>query len=211
MKLDLNSVHYQFVCQGQYARSCSFILFSQTTCLRNEVCWIVVFILERVWFMLRSDPWPPIKCDAEQCGSACFPYGNVDKSIWRTHPVHCRSCFFLLSLSVLESEMDLRLGAFFGSKRLIGPLCTSSNHHVLLMNFCLTESHILTRIIECALHLPMLCCAYWNVYCATVVWFCFLLLLYQWCLFVKCYGWKFDSHLLLDEWVTKQHGCKYFV
>lgn len=119
--------------------------------------------------------------------------------------------FFLLSLSVLESKMDLCLGAFFSSKRLIGPLCTSSNHHVLLMNFCLTESHILTRISECALHLPMLCCAYWNVCCATVVWFCFLLLLYQWCLFVNCYGWKFDSHLLLDEWVTKQHGCKYFV
>lgn len=75
-------------------------------------------------------------------------------------------------------------------------------HLLLLMNVCLTESHILTNITECALHLPMRCCAYWNVYCATVVCFCcLLLLLHQWCLFVKCSGWKFDLWLVFLLWM----------
>lgn len=54
-----NSVHYHFLCQGQYTRSCSFILFSQATCLRNEVCWIVFFILEGVWFIAVKQSLTP--------------------------------------------------------------------------------------------------------------------------------------------------------
>lgn len=36
-----------------------------------------------------------------------------------------------------------------------------------------TESHMLTHAIECAPHLPTLCCACWNEYCAMVVWLLF--------------------------------------
>lgn len=58
--------------------------------------------------------------------------------------------------------------------------CSHFNCYVLSINLCVTESHIPTHIIECALHLQMLCCAYWK----HILWFgsVILLLLYRWCL-----------------------------
>lgn len=87
------------------------------------------------------------------------------------------------------------------------------NHLLLLMNFCLTESHILTNVIECALHFPMLCCAYWNVYCAMVVWFCFFIAAVSVvfiCEVLWVNVWFMAFIFSLDGWVRKQRGCKYF-
>ncbi len=134
--------------------------------------------------LLFSNPWLPVKCDAEQCGSACFPYSNIDKSIWREYPVYCRCCVedgwthALLFYFHFQFFSPNRIYIFWTIFSAVSVLKKKDVHVqvliiFLLMNFCLTESHILTCIIECALHIPMLCCAYWNVYCATVVWFCF--------------------------------------
>lgn len=57
--------------------------------LAEEVKFVELFssYLKEFDSLLFSNPWLPVKCDVEQCGSSCSPYGNVDKSIWRIYPV----------------------------------------------------------------------------------------------------------------------------
>lgn len=131
--------------------------------LAEEMKFVEVFssYLKEFDSLLFSNPWLPIKCDVERLFFS--PYGNIDKSIWRTYLVNCRWRWsWIHTLSFYDhfqcfspERIHILNGYWFKVKFLL-----------TLMNLCLTESHILTHVIDCALHLPMLCCAYWNVYCA---------------------------------------------
>lgn len=76
-------------------------------------------------------------------------------------------------------------------------------------------------VIECALHLPTLCCAYWDVNCAPVV-CCLFVCLFLFiaavsvvsiCEVLRVKVWFRVCTLTLDVCVcvTKRHRCKYFV
>lgn len=212
--MKLNQLSTIFLCQGQYACRRSFILFPQATCLRNEVCRVIFFILEGVWFMRCSNPWLPVKCDVEQCGSACFPYGNVDKSVLKdilSVVLYSKSCFERCenphSDILLSLNPSVQKGSFFHS---LQQTVIFKSHFVdeLLSNrapytdphlwMCTTFANALLCLLKCIL----LCSGG------------LVLLFYCCCISGVCL-WSAMSEswlvfLLLDGWVTEQHGCKYF-
>lgn len=147
---------------------------------------------------LFSDPW-----------SACFPYGSIDKSIWRTYTVYCRCCFEDVPPPTICCST-----VTFSSSDQTGTV-TDCHVHISTAIFCQ-----LTCVLQRAIYRPTSLNVHYickcsavpieNIYCGLV------LLFYCCCIGGVCEVLRVKVRLMayiftLDWWVQKWYGCKYFV